>query len=126
MRYGLGSELPERDAAVLGPHPRGHLHGPPLERGPPVSVERTAGVVLTVDEVSASEGHIRRLTITDPDGDRLTVSVWPDGEVMLTPGDASSVSIRPDDDAQLAAGLALLSFLADALGVERVVPGGGE
>lgn len=63
-------------------------------------------------------GTIDRLRITDGDDDRLIASRFPDGQVTIRVESftADAVGLTLDD------GLALLSFLADALGVERYVP----
>jgi len=75
-----------------------------------------------VSAEQSTEGvTVQRLNVADVDGDSVTFRAWPDGMILLTPrlranGEPSSVTITPED------GLALLSFLADALGVERYIP----
>lgn len=65
-----------------------------------------------------TDEFIDRLVITDRDGDVLEASrvLTPDVYAVVILGNGSPVGVT------LADGLALLSFLADALGVERHIP----
>lgn len=72
-----------------------------------------------VREPNPDRTCIERLSIVDRDGDRMEFDRLGDAEVLVWIKRQGGIVLDVTD------GLALLSFLADALGVERYIPEAG-
>jgi len=112
VRDSLVGVVPERDGAVVGPDPRRHVDDVAADRRHPVTASR-----------AVTSGGEASLAVDDMHGNHVFVIGWP-APVRYDDQHLVTISVNSGEPAglDLADGLALLSFLADALGVERYAP----